>query len=159
MAPEPIPTWYFVLVVVHYQGRFLLVQECQHEEQWYIPAGKVLPGESLIEAAEREALEEGGIPVIPEGIIRIEHTPRPTGTVRVRVIFIARPKENKPPKDYADEQSLGARWFSLEELENLPLRGKDVLEILRYAASGAKMYPLDVISVEGASFKFQKFRW
>jgi 8-oxo-dGTP pyrophosphatase MutT (NUDIX family) len=75
MPREPIPTWYFALVVVRLQHRFLLVHERKHGQNWYLPAGRVEPGESLVEAARRETLEESGVPVVIEGILRIEHTP------------------------------------------------------------------------------------
>lgn len=52
-----------------------------------------------------------------------------------------------------DEESLGAGWFSIEELERLPLRGEEVREIFQYVASGAPIYPLDAIAFEGAPFK------
>lgn len=91
MAREPIQTWYFTLVVVHLEDRFLLVQERKYEQQWYLPAGRVEKGETLLEAAMRNTLEEAGISIIVEGILRVEHTVMPRGNVRLRVIFVARP--------------------------------------------------------------------
>ena len=152
MSREPIPTWYFALVVVVSGDRFLLVHERKHNQLWYLPAGRVEPGETLVEAARRETLEETGIPVVLEGILRIEHTPLGSST-RLRVIFVARPQDDTPPKSIPDEESLGAGWFSLEELERLPLRGEEVREIFQYVASGAPIYPLDAIAFEGAPFK------
>jgi 8-oxo-dGTP pyrophosphatase MutT (NUDIX family) len=79
MAREPIPTWYFTLVVVHLEDRFLLVQERKYDQQWYLPAGRVEKGETLLEAAQRNTVEEAGISVIVEGILRVEHTVMPKG--------------------------------------------------------------------------------
>lgn len=159
MARVPIPTWFFALVVVHLEHRFLLVHERKHEQRWYLPAGRVEVGENLLEAAKRNTLQEAGIPIIIEGILRIEHTPMPTGSVRVRVIFVARPEDKTPPKCKPDEFTLGADWFSIDDLEHLSLRGEEVREILRYTASGAQVYPLELLSFEGAPFKLQRFRW
>lgn len=156
---EPIPTWYFVLVVVHHANRFLLVQEHKHEQRWYLPAGRVAPDESLIEAAQRNTIQESCIPIIPEGILRIEHTLVQKNMVRVRVIFVARPEDNTPPKSKADQYTLGAKWFSLEEIDKLPIRGKDVRDIFRYMARGATVYPLDLLTVEGAPYKLPRYRW
>jgi phosphatase NudJ len=153
MPREPIPTWYFALVVVRLQHRFLLVHERKHGQNWYLPAGRVEPGESLVEAARRETLEESGIPVVIEGILRIEHTPFSEGMARLRVIFVARPEDDTPPKSIPDEESLGAGWFSLEELESLSLRGEEVREIFDYVAMGATIYPLELITFEGAPFR------
>lgn len=159
MARKPIPTWFFALVVIHSQHRFLLVQERKQEQQWYLPAGRVEPGENLLEAAQRNALQEAGIPIILEGILRIEHTPMPTGSVRVRVIFVARPEDKRPPKQKPDEFTLGANWFAMEDLEHLSLRGEEVREILRYMVGGAPIYPLELITFEGAPFRLQRYRW
>ena len=91
---DPIPTWFFVLVVVRQDDRFLLVQENLQDNPWYIPAGRVEVGESLVEAAEREVEEEGGIPVIIDGVIRVDHTPFSEGVSRIRVYLSARPRDD-----------------------------------------------------------------
>src|SRR5215210_4098526 len=111
MGREAIPTWYFVLVVVRLGQRFLLVHERKHGQRWYLPGGRVEPGESLTMAARRETLEESGIPVKIEGILRIQHTPSVEGT-RVRVIFVARPQDETPTKNQPDSDTLGSAWMS-----------------------------------------------
>jgi phosphatase NudJ len=156
MARQPITTWYFALIAVRLENRFLLVQESKRGQQWYLPAGRVEPGETLVEAARRETLEEAGIPVIIEGILRIEHTPLFVGeqaAARVRVIFAGRPQDDTPPKSLPDEESLRAGWFDLEELEHLSLRGEEVREILQYLANGGTIYPLGLITFEGAPWQ------
>jgi hypothetical protein len=35
MAREPLPTWFFVLVVVRKDDKFLLIQEQKHNQTWY----------------------------------------------------------------------------------------------------------------------------
>src|SRR5688572_20385971 len=112
VARPPIPTWYFALVVVRLGRRFLLVKERRHGERWYLPAGRVEPGERITEAARREALEETGVPVVLEGILRIEHTPIKDGTARCRMIFVARPETDAQPKSVPDRESLAASWFT-----------------------------------------------
>ncbi len=159
MAREPIPTLYFTLVVVHLEDRFLLVQERKYDRQWYLPAGRVEKGETLLEAAMRNTVEEAGISVIVEGILRVEHTVMPRGNVRLRVIFVARPEDKTPPKSKPDEYTLCAGWYSLKELDQLSLRGEEVREMFRYMASGAPIYPLDLLSIEGAPFKSYRYRW
>lgn len=153
MARDPIPTWYFALVVVRLEHRFLLIHESTHGQNWHLPAGRVEPGETLVDAAKREALEESSIPVIIEGILRIEHTTYQENRARLRVIFVARPQDNTPPKSIPDEHSLGAAWFSLEELDKLSLREEKVREMLKYIASGGQIYPLELITTETALYK------
>jgi len=152
MPRSPIPTWFFVLVVARLDSRFLLVHEAKHGQLWYLPAGRVEPGEDFVRAAERETREEAGVPIVVEGIFRIEHTPIPDGTARVRVILLARPRDDTPPKQIPDHDSLGAAWVTLDDLKRLPLRGDEVREILEYVARGAPIYPVSLITPEGLPF-------
>src|SRR6185312_2351788 len=92
-----IPTWFFAVVVVRKADRFLLVHERKHGQLWYLPAGRVEPGESFFDAAVRETLEETGVAVRLDGVIRVEHTPSPGG-MRVRVVFTGGPVDERPPK-------------------------------------------------------------
>src|SRR5438128_3883572 len=93
-----IPTWFFAVVVVRKGDRFLLVHERKHGQGWYLPAGRVEPGETIAAAAIRETREEAGIPIELEGVLRIEHSPQPDGGVRCRVFFVARPADDTLPK-------------------------------------------------------------
>ncbi|MGK3996655.1 NUDIX domain-containing protein [Sorangium sp. So ce1024] len=148
MSRSPIPTWCFAVVLVRLGDRFLLVHERKHDQLWYLPAGRVEPGETFEEAARRETLEETGVPVELQGILRIEHTPSSL-QARLRVIFVARPAGNTPPKSVPDEHSLEARWVTLEELRALPLRGPDVARLCRDVQAGAPVFPLSLLGLEG----------
>ncbi len=151
MPREPIPTWYFAVVAVRKENQYLLVHECRHGQNWYLPAGRIEPGETFVEAAEREAFEETGIPVEVDGLIRIEHTPF-ADSARIRVIFTAVPRDDRPPKSVPDEESLGAEWVRLDQLAAYPLRGRDVIDILEYLESNMPIYPLDLIQSEGRRY-------
>jgi phosphatase NudJ len=83
----------------------------------------------------------------------------PRGNVRLRVIFVARPEDKTPPKSKPDEHTLCAGWYSLQELDQLSLRGEEVREMFQYMASGAPIYPMDLLTVEGAPFKNYRYRW
>lgn len=151
---EPIPTWYFALVVVRRGAdEFLVVHERKHGQRFYFPAGRAEPGEKLHQAALRETKEEAGIDITLEGVLRFEHSPSPDGTARVRVIFVARPtKPSAPLKSVADEHSLGARWVRLSELDSLPLRGDDVREVFNAVANGHHVAPLSSLADERESW-------
>ena len=71
-ARVAIPTWRFAMVVVRLGRRFLVVHERKHERRWYLPAGRVEPGETIVAAAARETLEESGRRVVIEGVLRVE---------------------------------------------------------------------------------------
>lgn len=150
MASDPIPSWYSVLVVVRLGPRFLVVHERRHGQLWYLPAGRVEPGETFQTAASRETIEEAGIPIVLDGVLRVEHTPGALGSgARMRVTFLAHPADDTQPKSTPDEASLGAAWVTLSELTRLPVRGREVHEIFDAVARGATVYPLALLRAEG----------
>jgi 8-oxo-dGTP pyrophosphatase MutT (NUDIX family) len=147
MSRKAIPTWFFVLVVVRDGDRFLAVREAKHGQAWYLPAGRVEPGETLAEAARRETMEETGVPIVLEGVLKVQHTPSPVGA-RLRVIYLARPADGTPPRVRPNEHSLEARWVTLADLGTMPLRGAEVAGLFRWVADGAAVHPLDLIGSE-----------
>jgi phosphatase NudJ len=151
MVRDPVPTWFFVLAAVRRADRFLLVRERRHGQRWYLPAGRAELGEDFIAAAQRETLEEAGVPIEVDGILRVEHSPSPRGT-RVRLIVSAKPADDTPPKSQADGESLEAGWFTVEEMRRLPLRGPDVLKIFSHVESGGAIMPMVFLTAEGAPF-------
>ena len=134
MAREPVPTWSFALVLVKKGHRFLLVHERKHGQGWYFPAGRVEPGESFAQAAVRETREEAGLDVVLEGVLRVEQVHG--AEQRLRVFFLARARDDSAAKTVADEHSLGARWFSVEELASVTLRGDEVEDWMRGVLEG-----------------------
>jgi ADP-ribose pyrophosphatase YjhB (NUDIX family) len=153
---EPIPTWFFALVVCRRRSprgdEFLVVHETSHGQRWWLPGGRVEAGEGLAEAARRECEEESGIPVVLERLLRLEHTPH-EGSARVRAVFLARPADDRAPKSTADEHSLEAAWRTLAEVEALDasrqLRGADCLGWFRAVTAGDEGAPLSVLGSEG----------
>jgi phosphatase NudJ len=147
MAREPIPTWFFALVVVRRGDRFLVVRERKHGQRWYLPAGRAELGETLAEAAHRETMEETGVPVVLEGILKVQHTPSGAGA-RLRVIYLARPADDTPPRATPNEHALEARFVTLAELDALPLRGPEVRAIFEWVAGGAPVAPMGLLGDE-----------
>ena len=108
-----------VAVIVEREGTFLLVEEetiASHVDVYNQPAGHVEQGETLIEAAKREALEETGWDVEPTALpvftLTPEHTPE---TTYYRVCFIAKALHHYERP--LDEDIIRAVWIGLEELE------------------------------------------
>ncbi|MBI1323991.1 NUDIX domain-containing protein [bacterium] len=149
MSKDPIPSWFFVVVAVRHEGRFLLIQERKHGQAWYFPAGRVEPGESYVEAAQRETFEESGVKVRITGLLRIEHSQPQRGN-RIRFLFTAEPAGDPTPKAWADKESLGARWFTLDQVRSLFLRGDDVVEVFEYLERGGPVAPLSILAPEGS---------
>lgn len=153
MGRDPIPTWFFALVVVRLGRRFLLVREAKHENSWYLPGGRLNVGETLVDGARRETLEESGVPVALEGVLRIEHNASPSGHTRCRVIFLGRPSDDTPPKATADAHSLEAGWYTLEEMKTMKLRGVEVTQICEHVLRGGSVFPLKIIGNEGGAWE------
>lgn len=152
MARAPIPTWYFALVVVRRGHRFLLTQERKYGSTWSIPGGRVEHGEEIARAAIREVYEETGVPVQLDGILRVEHSAPPSpdadAYARVRVLYMGSPLDDTPPKTTADDESLGAGWFTLDEIREMPLRGAELRVLLESVTQGRQVFPLDMIGPE-----------
>jgi 8-oxo-dGTP pyrophosphatase MutT (NUDIX family) len=144
MSRGPIPTWYFALVVVRRGQRFLLTQERKYGSTWSIPGGRVEPRETLVAAAIREVLEETGVPVRIDGILRIEHVPSESG-VRMRVLFSGTPLDDTAPKTVADDESLGAAWLTLDEIRGKKLRGAELRALLETVEAGRQVFPLELL--------------
>lgn len=135
MSRDPMPAWFYALVLVRRDDRFLLVEEKDHGGGWYLPAGRVEPGESLFEAARREVREEAGLEVVLDGVYRVEHTAIRSGGARVRVLLSAVPADDRAPKSQPDEHTLRADWFSPAAAAVLRMRSEEVLSLLALGAA------------------------
>jgi ADP-ribose pyrophosphatase YjhB (NUDIX family) len=150
MARVAVPIYAFVLVVVEDSGRYLLVQEAKPDRgnPWYIPTGGVEPGESLVEAAKRETLEEAGMIVEPRHLLRIEHV-IPRGQDRQRPtpelwhFYVVAKATGGKLKTVRDEHSLQAQWFRPEQLGSLNLRSHDALELIEMHRQGVTLLPIE----------------
>lgn len=152
MARSAIPTWFFAMAVVRKGHRFLLVHERKHGQGWYLPAGRVEAGESFVDAAVRETLEESGVPIVVEGILRVEHSPS-AGDARCRVFVLGRPLDDTAPRTTPNEHSLEAAWVSLDELSRYPLRGSEVRDVMEYVLRGGAVHPLSLLTAEGERWR------
>eukprot|EP01112_Ceratiomyxa_fruticulosa_P017713 TRINITY_DN5575_c0_g1_i1.p1 TRINITY_DN5575_c0_g1~~TRINITY_DN5575_c0_g1_i1.p1 ORF type:complete len:408 (-),score=72.93 TRINITY_DN5575_c0_g1_i1:90-1136(-) len=145
-------TYTFCLCVIRRtDGKFLVVHEVG-SQGWWLPGGRLNSGEDLMKCAIRETKEESGIDVNLTGVLRVEYSPS-LGSARLRVIFYGEPKDdNQDPKSEPDYESVGAAYVSVEELDQIPLRGKEPNVWFKYVHSGGLIHPIDVISGEGAPF-------
>lgn len=152
VARRPLSAYVFVVVLVPRGFRYLLVQEGKGSSrgQWYPPAGGVEPGEDLVTAAIRETKEEAGVDVEVTGIVAIDHMPRLPGWDFARWRFVVEARltpTSPPPRTEPGPDTLGAGFFSLQELQDLPLRGKDALALVRHHMGGAAVAPIDLYRI------------
>ncbi|XP_004270678.1 8-oxo-dGDP phosphatase NUDT18 [Orcinus orca] len=124
---------YVVLAVfLNEQDEVLLIQEAKKEcrGSWYLPAGRMEPRETIVEALQREVKEEAGLQCEPLTLLSVEER----GPSWIRFVFLARPTGGilKTPKE-ADAESLQAGWYPRTSLPT-PLRAHDILHLIELAA-------------------------
>jgi phosphatase NudJ len=131
----------FVLGVFRDQGRYLVIQE--RDETWYLPAGRVEDGESLVAALLRETLEEAAQRVSVQGLVGMDHSFRdhPRPHARYRFMFVGRRAAPSPPKDKPDHHSLRAAWMTKDEIAALPLRHPEVIRWIEKVEANAPVLP------------------
>ncbi|MFA5886382.1 MAG: NUDIX domain-containing protein [Patescibacteria group bacterium] len=114
-------------VVIRQDGKFLLLQEKQPKAYglWNFPAGHVDIGESLEQAAVREAKEESGYDVELIKELAIFHV-QSTDVVKHAFAGKIVGGELKFPVD----EILDAQWFTFDEIKHMKdqLRGGWILE-------------------------------
>lgn len=145
MSWEPHVT---VAVVVEHDGRFLLVEEVADLARpvFNQPAGHVEQGETLAQAAVREALEETGWEVALTGFLGlyVYTPPHKPGMTYYRACFLAEPSRHHPQRPL-DDGILRAVWLTPDEIAASDrLRSPLVLKCVQDAVSGRRL-PLDVV--------------
>lgn len=124
---------YVVLAVfLNEQDEVLMIQEAKKEcyGSWYLPAGRMEPGETIVEALQREVKEEAGLHCEPLTLLCVEER----GPSWIRFVFLAQPTGGvlKTSKE-ADAESLQACWYPRTSLAT-PLRAQDILPLVELAA-------------------------
>jgi 8-oxo-dGTP pyrophosphatase MutT (NUDIX family) len=106
------------------QGRYLLVQEAKAAVRglWNWPAGHVDPGETLQQAAAREAKEETGYHVRITDEKPVYVGPGHGGTTNIVHLF--RGEITAGNLKHQPGELLDARWFGPDEVKRLDREGK-----------------------------------
>ncbi|XP_015793335.1 8-oxo-dGDP phosphatase NUDT18 [Tetranychus urticae] len=114
-------------VIFNEKDELLMMQEAKSEcaGTWYLPAGRVEPGENLVDAVRREVNEETGLKFEPSTLILVENAKGNwyrfvfTGTIVGGLLKTV---------SLADSESLQASWIS--DINQLSLRCRDILPII-----------------------------
>jgi 8-oxo-dGTP diphosphatase len=116
-------------VLIEKDFKYLLIQEASYKwrGKWFLPGGRVKRGEAPDDAVIRETKEEAGCMVKLEGIFYIKCY-EGFFTNKLHIFYTGSIMEDRI-KTYEDRHSMGARWFTFEEIKNLPVRQK-MLKIL-----------------------------
>lgn len=134
------------VIVEDHQGRFLLVEESSGGLVVFNqPAGHVEEGESITDAARREALEETGWQVEPEHFLGVYTYRAPAnGVTYYRFCYAARAVGKV--SDELDTGIIAAHWLTLDEIREREhkLRSPLVLQCIEDYRNGRR-FPLDVV--------------
>lgn len=135
------------------QSRFLMVEERSDGKIVFNqPAGHLDPGESLADAARREALEETGWEVELVAFLGLYHYVAPPGEDSyIRSCFVARAVRQRPGY-VLDPDVIAARWLSLAELRQQPerLRSPLVMPVIEDYLAG-RSYSLESVRTLGVA--------
>jgi ADP-ribose pyrophosphatase YjhB (NUDIX family) len=130
------------------------------ERGWWLPGGGIDDGESPIVGANREAREEAGVNSFVANSMRVLRCELSPG--RMRWLLAAR-AASAQLKNVPDDESRGAEWRTLAEVEALAadrapsgtphpwLRGDEPLSFFRLLDSGFRGHALDAVEFQCAA--------
>ena len=101
------------------EGQVLLVHVYRYTTdtiEWEIPAGAVEEGESILEAAKREVLEESGYETDDHQLI---YSYYPINGISNKVFHIARCRALRKVADFDRNEVRDFRWVSRQEIERM----------------------------------------
>lgn len=137
-----------VATVVELEGRYLLVEERDKTSGALVfnqPAGHLEAGESLVDAAFRETLEETRWEVGLSGLLGIALYTAPTGTSYLRTTFLATPVREIESASL-DPDIHAVHWLDYDEIleQSARMRSPLVLAAIEQYRRGI-CYPLDLL--------------
>ncbi|HVT35836.1 MAG TPA: NUDIX hydrolase [Nevskiaceae bacterium] len=137
-----------VASIVERDGKFLLVEERVNERLVLNqPAGHWEQGETLIEAARREALEESAWDVEPTALLGIYHyQPENLAYSFLRVAFVAEARKHHPQRKL-DDGIERAVWLTADEIaaQHARHRSPMLMRCIDDYLAGRR-YPLSILT-------------
>lgn len=137
-----------VAAVVERDGKFLLVEEeTEFGVRFNQPAGHLECGESLVDAAVREALEETAYDFKPTHLVGIYNWRHPEKDVTYLRFAFGGELRGFHPERKLDDGIIAARWLTLEEARACADRHRSplILQCIEDSLAG-KRYPLELIT-------------
>jgi 8-oxo-dGTP diphosphatase len=144
--------------VVERDGALLLVRHDKPDQEpyWVLPGGRLEPGETIPECAERELLEETGLEGRFAGVLYVSeffdenrHTVDVTARVEVDEDGEARLGSDPEAEESSEATLQELRWVETGELEEIPLLPGWVKE--RLLEDAARGWPVGEVYLEGGT--------
>jgi 8-oxo-dGTP diphosphatase len=144
--------------VVERDGALLLVRHDKPDQDpyWVLPGGRLEPGETIPECAERELLEETGLEGRFAGVLYVSeffdenrHTVDVTARVEVDEDGEARLGSDPEAEESSEATLQELRWVETGELEEIPLLPGWVKE--RLLEDAARGWPVGEVYLEGGT--------
>ena len=144
--------------VVERDGALLLVRHDKPDQDpyWVLPGGRLEPGETIPECAERELLEETGLEGRFAGVLYVSeffdenrHTVDVTARVEVDEDGEARLGSDPEAEESSESTLQELRWVETGELEEIPLLPGWVKE--RLLEDAARGWPAGEVYLEGGT--------
>lgn len=136
-----------VAAIVEQNGRYLLVEEETDEGiRFNQPAGHLEYGESLVDAARRETLEETAYRFEPRALVGIYRLWHPgSRTTYLRFAFAGQVSYHDASRPL-DDGILRADWFTVDEIRQIgdQLRSPLVLRCIEDHMAG-RAWPLEIL--------------
>jgi len=136
-----------VAAVIERDGRFLLVEEETPEGlRFNQPAGHLEEGESLLEAAAREVLEETAHRFVPEYLVGVYQWTRPQGDITYLRFAYGGRVEAEETGRALDEGIVRAVWMTPDEIRATADRHRSplILQCVEDWLGGAR-HPLSLV--------------
>ncbi len=136
-----------VAAVVEREGRFLLVEEdTEHGRLFNQPAGHLDPGETLIEAVAREALEETAHSFNPTALVGVYQYHHAAADITYLRFAFTGDLTGHDPGRALDTGIVRAVWLSPEEIRRASARHRSplVVRCIEDFLAGRR-YPLELL--------------
>lgn len=132
--------------IIENDGEILLVKEGKQvaEDTWNLPAGSMEESENPKECAVREAKEETGLEIEPEGLVGVYVDTSDDGSEKV-VNFVFQSKVGEREASAADQETVKkVEWYNPEEVKEFNLRTQYIKDAVEDFRSG-KIFKQDII--------------
>jgi 8-oxo-dGTP pyrophosphatase MutT (NUDIX family) len=127
-----------VAAIAERDGRFLMIEETiRGEVVFNQPAGHLDPDETLLEAVQRECMEETAHAFAPRSLVGVYQWITPEGRQFLRFTFAGEAGTHYPERAL-DDGIIAAHWLTLDDIRTRTLRSPVVVKCLEDYLKGER---------------------